>query len=323
MPHRRSLSGVAEKSEADAAASASAASTLLAWAPGADVEIMLYQMLAGAWPPGLAPSDAAGVRQFAERIAGWQLKALREAKLRTSWVAPDTDYEEACEAFLYDILAPRRLDGFLAELTSFVERISPAGVINSLQQTVLRLTSPGIPDLYQGAELWDFSLVDPDNRRPVDFNQRRDALRDGAGAPAQHLAQWCDGRVKLGVIHRALALRLQAPALFAEGSYIPLKIEGPRAEHAIAFARQLGQSFAIVIATRLAARLLDEVSSPGHANQADLEAGEVSRVPLVDARVWGETAVLLPVELASRTLLDWFSSSAPKADGVRLRLARC
>ncbi|KNH09129.1 Malto-oligosyltrehalose synthase [Candidatus Burkholderia brachyanthoides] len=129
------------------------------WAPGSAAEAMLYQTLVGCWPLTLAPDDEAGVHELAERVAQWQLKALREAKLRTSWFAPDEAYENACKDFLFDIVAPQRHEGFLRELSVFGARLGPLGAINSLQQTLLRLTSPGVPDLYQGTDLWDFSLV--------------------------------------------------------------------------------------------------------------------------------------------------------------------
>jgi (1->4)-alpha-D-glucan 1-alpha-D-glucosylmutase len=273
------------------------------WAPGAAAEAMLYQTLVGCWPPSLSPDDEAGVKELAERVGAWQLKALREAKLRTSWFAPDEAYENACRDFLFDIIAPNRRDGFLKELPAFVARIARTGAINSFQQTVLRLTSPGVPDLYQGTELWDFSLVDPDNRRPVDYEQRRAFLSeiDATGAPAEQLANWRDGRVKLGVVRRALALRNHAHTLFEEGEYLPLAVEGAHADSVIAYARLAGNAYVVVIATRLADALLD--------------GGDM---PLVDAAKWGDTAVILPEALASRALFDWLSSGAPKADGERL-----
>ncbi|MDN7184416.1 malto-oligosyltrehalose synthase [Caballeronia sp. SEWSISQ10-4 2] len=275
------------------------------WAPGAAAEAMLYQTLVGCWPPTLSPDDQAGVKELAERVSAWQLKALREAKLRTSWFAPDEAYENVCRDFLFDILAPQRRDGFLGELPAFVERVSRTGAINSFQQTLLRLTSPGVPDLYQGTELWDFSLVDPDNRRPVDFEQRRAWLTEGEaeGAPSEQLKNWRDGRVKLGIVRRALALRAHAHSLFEQGAYVPLKVEGAHADSVIAFARHAGSAYAVVIATRLADSLLAE-------NDTGL--------PLVDAAQWGDTAVLLPEALASRALFDWLSPSAPKSDGQRL-----
>ncbi|TKC92166.1 malto-oligosyltrehalose synthase [Trinickia terrae] len=266
------------------------------WAPGPAAEAMLYQTLAGCWPLDLDPGDEAGVKALAERVAGWQEKALREAKLRTSWYARDEAYEQASRDFLLDILAPQRRDGFLHELPAFVARIARAGAVNSLLQTVLRMTSPGVPDLYQGTELWDFSLVDPDNRRPVDF-ARRHAWLTGE-PPSEQLANWRDGRVKLGIVHRALTLRAASPALFLEGSYVPLTVRGKLARHAIAFARQHGDAYAIVIGTRFAMALLDEGRD----------------VPHVEPAKWEDTVVVLPNTLAGRALFDWLSPGAPKVD---------
>jgi (1->4)-alpha-D-glucan 1-alpha-D-glucosylmutase len=274
------------------------------WAPGPAAEAMLYQTLVGCWPPDLSPDDDAGVKELAGRVAQWQLKALREAKLRTSWFAPDEAYENACRDFLSDIVAPQRRDGFLRELSGFAARIAPAGAINSFQQTLLRLTSPGVPDLYQGTELWDFSLVDPDNRRPVDFEKRRAWLAEGEekGPPSEQLANWRDGRVKLALVRRSLALRHHAASLFAQGEYLPLEVTGEHADRVIAYARHAGSAYAIVIATRLAQPLLSK------------DGG----VPLVEPSRWGDTAVILPDALGSRALFDWMSTGAPKADGQRL-----
>ena len=262
------------------------------WAPGPPAEAMLYQTLVGCWPPDLAADDEAGVHALAERVAQWQLKALREAKLRTNWLAPDERYEEGCRAFLFDILAPQRRDGFLHALQGFVARIAPAGALNALAQTTLRLTSPGVPDLYQGTELWDFSLVDPDNRRPVDFARRAAAPDDAP--PSARLAQWRDARVKAGIVRRLLALRARAPSLLRDGAYLPLAVHGEHAARVVAFARQHGDERAIVIVTRLAAPLLDE---------ADL--------PLVAASRWGDTAVALPPGFADSPWHDWLSDAQP------------
>ena len=266
------------------------------WAPGPAAEAMLYQTLVGCWPPHLSPGDEAGVKALAERVARWQLKALREAKLRTSWLAPDEAYEKACRDFLFDILAPQRRDGFLSELSGLVARIGQAGAINSLQQTVLRLTSPGVPDLYQGTELWDFSLVDPDNRCPVDFAQRQAWLVQTP--PSDFLPDWRSGRVKLGVIQRLLALRAHLPALLGDGAYSPLTVTGKHAAHVVAFARKHGNAWAVIIVTHLAASLLD--------------AG--NDLPLVDAAQWDDTAVEMPGELTSRALFDWMSTAAPRVE---------
>jgi (1->4)-alpha-D-glucan 1-alpha-D-glucosylmutase len=275
-----------------------------AWAPGAANEAMLYQTLVGCWPPDLQADDAAGIAALAERVAQWQLKALREAKLRTTWFAPDEAYENACRAFLFDILAPQRRDGFLRELCGFVARIGRAGAINSLQQTILRLASPGVPDLYQGTELWDFSLVDPDNRRPVDFVRRAAWLVEKP--PSGFLGNWRDGRVKLAIVQRMLALRAHLPELLSQGSYLPLTVQGPHAQRAIAFARRHGNAWAVVIATRLSAPLLDE-------------SGDV---PLVEPLRWDDTAVQMPEELFSRAMFDWLSPSAPKVEDSGLLYLR-
>jgi (1->4)-alpha-D-glucan 1-alpha-D-glucosylmutase len=277
---------------------ASASSLDHDWAPGPAAEAMLYQTLVGCWPPQLSPDDEAGVKQLAERVAQWQLKALREAKLRTSWLAPDEAYEHACRDFVFDILAPQRRDGFLRELSALVARISRAGAINSLQQTVLRLASPGVPDLYQGTELWDFSLVDPDNRRPVDFAQRRAWLVETP--PSDFLPDWRSGRVKLGIVQRLLALRAHLPALLSEGAYVPLAVKGKQAAHVVAFARRHGNAWAVIIVTHLALGLL--------------ELDEGNDLPLVDAAQWDDTAVKIPSELTSRALFDWMSTAAPKVE---------
>ncbi|TAM03487.1 MAG: malto-oligosyltrehalose synthase [Paraburkholderia sp.] len=259
------------------------------WAPGAAAEAMLYQTLVGCWPPDLDPGDEAGVHALAERVAQWQRKALREAKLRTNWLSPDETYESDCQAFLFDILATQRRDGFLNALAGFVARIAPAGALNTLLQTTLRLTSPGVPDLYQGTELWDFSLVDPDNRRPVDFAARAAAL-DGA-PPAAKLPHWRDARVKLAIVQRLLALRALAPELLREGRYVPLEVRGALAQHVVAFARKRNDACAVVIGTRLAARLLD---------------GEL---PLVAAQDWRDTAIAIPKDCAAPLWHDWLSDT--------------
>jgi len=281
-----------------------------AWAPGPAAEAMLYQTLVGCWPLLLRVGDEAGVKELAERVAQWQLKALREAKLQTSWLAPDEAYEAGCRDFLFDILAPQRRDGFLKELSAFVERISRAGALNSLQQTVLRLASPGIPDLYQGTELWDFSLVDPDNRRPVDFARRATSLASTQTPPSELLADWRDGRVKLAVIQRVLALRTHLPELLSQGAYLPLAVRGAHASSVIAFARRHGNAWAVVVASRLAARLLRAERDAG-AGDAEGARGDL---PLVDPERWADTAVEMPSDLSARALFDWLSPAAPKVD---------
>jgi (1->4)-alpha-D-glucan 1-alpha-D-glucosylmutase len=220
--------------------------------PG-DIAI-LFQTIVGAWPPALALADAVACKEFAERLAGWQQKALREAKLATDWTAPNAAYECAARGFLMRLFAGEA--GLVPEIARFARRIAPAGAANGLAQTLLKLTAPGVPDIYQGTDYWDLSLVDPDNRRPVDFSARMGSL-DAASIP-ELAAHWRDGRIKQAVIARALAVRRAAPRLFAEGAYIPIEAEGPLARHVVAFARRLDDATAITVACRLTAGLLAE-----------------------------------------------------------------
>ncbi|MFC0408592.1 malto-oligosyltrehalose synthase [Roseomonas elaeocarpi] len=253
-------------------------------APDATDELMLYQTLVGAWPLDLDPSDEKGVEALITRVAAWQEKALREGKRRSEWAVPNEAYESACQEFLRNILAPGRASRMREEIAGFAMRLSPAGALNGLAQTILRCTTPGIPDLYQGTEFWDFSLVDPDNRRPVDFEARQAAEREHA-EPAALLAHWRDGRVKQAIVSRALNLRARLPALFGEGEYIPLEVTGAQAEHVLAFARRHDGQTVVVAVTRLAAGLLGPAETP-----------------LVPADRWGDTAVQLPDELGASSL---------------------
>ena len=216
-------------------------------------QIMLFQMIVGAWPLDLQTSDGRGIQAFAERLAGWQEKALREAKLRTNWTAPNEVYEGAAKNFLSRLLAPD--SEFLPVVQSFVDRIAPAGALNGLAQAVLKMTVPGMPDFFQGTEFWDLSLVDPDNRRPVDYDARRAALAQ-QDEVNDCLPTWRDGRLKQVMIRKALALRQRAPALFARGDYIPVAVEGPLEDQVVAFARSHGRSALIVVVPRLAHGLL-------------------------------------------------------------------
>jgi (1->4)-alpha-D-glucan 1-alpha-D-glucosylmutase len=225
-------------------------------APPPPDRALLFQTIVGAWPPGLAPDDTAGVKEFAERLAGWQQKALREAKLASDWTAPNERYESAARGFLMRVFAGDA--GLLPDIARFARRIGPAGAANGLAQTLLKLTAPGVPDIYQGTDYWDLSLVDPDNRRPVDFTARMASLESGAFDAL--VANWQDGRIKQAVIARALAVRRATPRLFAEGSYVPIDLEGPLARHVIAFARVLDDQIAITVVCRLTFGLLGDDS---------------------------------------------------------------
>lgn len=266
-------------------------------APQPADELMLYQMLAGAWPVGLQASDRKGVRQFAERLERWQTKALREAKQVSDWVLPNEDYETACREFLFAILDDSAQRPFLKQLAAIVARITPAGIANSLMQAVLRMTSPGIPDLYQGTDLWDFSLVDPDNRRAVDHDLRAALLEQG-DAPVTSMAGWESGWIKQQIIRRTLQLRARDPELFSRGSYQPLRIDGPGAGHVIGFARSLHDRTILVFATHLAAPLIGS-----------------SHVPLVPGAAWQGTAAAL-AGLAHGSWQDIYTGNVIHATGT-------
>ncbi len=235
--------------------------------PDRNDEYFLYQTIAGAWPLELLDADdQQGFAAFTERLQGAMLKAVREAKRHTSWIVQNESYETALHDFIAALFAAPGRNPFVQAARPFVRRIAAFGIVNSLAQTLLKLTCPGVPDLYQGSELWDFSLVDPDNRRPVDYDRREAALRelrrrlaardDSTALAAELLAAWPDGRIKLFLTHSALSLRQRRPELFgAEAAYLPLEVAGERAEHAIAFARRQGEGEIVVVVPRLPARL--------------------------------------------------------------------
>jgi (1->4)-alpha-D-glucan 1-alpha-D-glucosylmutase len=244
-------------------------------APSAGDEAILHQTLVGAWPHGLAPDDLDGCRAFAERVAGWQEKALREAKLVTDWTAPDEAYESAARGLLTRLMTEPGLP-LRDEVAAFAERIGPAGAVNGLIQTLLRLTVPGVPDSYQGTEFWDLSLVDPDNRRPVDFASREAALSRAESVLAA-AAHWRDGAVKQALIQTVLAERARRPELFSRGGYEPLEAEGPHADDIVAFARTQGAEALIVVALRRPATALE--ASEGLGLRPDLLREDVIRLP--------------------------------------------
>jgi (1->4)-alpha-D-glucan 1-alpha-D-glucosylmutase len=217
--------------------------------PDVNDEYYFYQSLLGAWPPELcdAPALDEGVlAAFKERLHGAMLKAVREAKRNSSWAAPDEQYEGSVRRLVDAALEARPDNAFLAAFAPFASRIARLGVLVSLAQLALKLTAPGVPDIYQGCELWDFSLVDPDNRRPVDFAHRAALLaavdealaRDRTEAFAQWLLHWQDGRVKLAVTRTLTKLRAREPEMFGAGEYVPCEIIGPRADEVVAFCRR-------------------------------------------------------------------------------------
>jgi len=215
---------------------------------------MLLQTIVGAWPLDLAVDNDMGRRTFAERLTQWQEKALREAKLATDWSVPNETYESAARHLTMTLVSDGALPDLLADIVAFANRISAAGAVNGLAQTLLKLTVPGVPDIYQGTEFWDLSLVDPDNRRPVSFAARGRGLQQSSFADmAKH---WRDGRIKQAVIARTLSLRRAQPLLFAEGSYEPLDVRGAFADRVIAIARKHQGNVAVVVVPRIASSLL-------------------------------------------------------------------
>ncbi len=218
-------------------------------APDENEEYLLYQTLIGAWPlEGLHTGNRA---DFIARIQDYMAKAQHEAKVNSSWMEPNAAWDGAVRDFIAAILAPGARNRFLQSLATLAGRVAQTGAINSLTQTVLKLTCPGVPDFYQGTELWDFSLVDPDNRRPVDYPLRMRQFESAIRASPQELLEhWRDGRIKMAVVHRLLTLRQQQPELFAKGSYSGVAAEGLFADKVIAFERRDGISAMLVIVPR-------------------------------------------------------------------------
>jgi (1->4)-alpha-D-glucan 1-alpha-D-glucosylmutase len=231
------------------------------------------------------------------------LKALREAKLNTSRVNPSTEYESATRDFVTDLLEPAKSGDALRELTRFVGSIADAGFMNGLAQTVVKICAPGVPDFYRGTELWDFCLVDPDNRRPVDYQLRQEWLhelrddfdREPQGLASRLVKSWPDPRIKLFTIWRLLRLRRERQDVFQLGSYVPLEVRGPHAEHVVAFARMHGEAMVIAVVPRLTQRMrLAAAKSPPRGAGWRLD--------------WHDTEIVLPSESPS-ALADVFTTS--------------
>ncbi len=222
-------------------------------APDDNEEFLLYQTLLGSWP--LYPMTSAELRDYISRVQDYMTKALHEAKVNSSWIEPNERWDKAVRTFVEVILTPQRTHRFPAAFEPLANRITEIGAMNSLAQTVLKLTQPGVPDAYQGTEVWDFSLVDPDNRRPVDYARLQGLLDQLNASPAELLSHWRDGRLKLAIIQRLLQFRRQKPELFARGTYEPLLAQGTLAEHCIAFERRQQGEILLVVVPRLTARI--------------------------------------------------------------------
>ncbi|MBE7209948.1 MAG: malto-oligosyltrehalose synthase [Gluconacetobacter diazotrophicus] len=228
--------------------------------PDRNDEYMLFQLMVGSWPIELldGPEEKA-LDTYKERLAGALEKSMREAKLHSTWTSPDSAYEDAMRGFMQDALDAGR-GSFMAAFLPFANRIAELGVQNSLVQAALKLTLPGVPDIYQGCDMWDLSLMDPDNRRPVDYELREGALAamqdelDGSADRSSFLrrllADWRDGRIKLALTALLLRLRTEQPALFRDGGYEPLAVEGDRGNRALGFVRGAGDVRVAVVAAR-------------------------------------------------------------------------
>ncbi|MGP6426865.1 malto-oligosyltrehalose synthase [Pseudomonas pharyngis] len=260
--------------------------------PSSADELILYQALLGSWPLELRDDDQAGFADYAKRVWQWQQKALREAKLQSSWSAPNEAYENAAQAFTEQLLLAPEGELLRGALAKTVNSIAAAGALNGLAQTLLRMTVPGVPDLYQGNEFWDFSMVDPDNRRPVDYAARQQAL-EAPGPVQELLASWRDGRIKQALIAEVLRLRADHTELFRQGSYQALEVLGSQAHNVLAFAREHGERRIIVIVPIRCSTLLEN-----------------SAVPMVDALRWGDTRVVLPFDTSDENPKGLFSSTA-------------
>lgn len=272
--------------------------------PDAADEYMLYQMLLGAWPLDMDYRQVDQLHEFTERVRQWQLKALREAKRNSNWIEPNLRYEQAAREFLDAILDPQQSAGFIEELDTFVNSIAAAGVINSLSQVLIKLTSPGVPDIYQGCELWDLSFVDPDNRRPVDYDLRQQYLDDLSNENGHYtlMTNWRNGQIKQFLITTILHVRATYPALFATGSYQPLRAEGKLSEHIFCFARELNGQIAIVATVRFAAELSDKMR------------------PTISREHWQDTHIQLPTQFRNQ---DWFDAlTGTQFDGDSLSASR-
>jgi (1->4)-alpha-D-glucan 1-alpha-D-glucosylmutase len=254
-------------------------------APEPEVEWMLYQALIGVWPTNLRPDDAKGLKALEERLVAYVEKSLREAKVRSNWSAVNEAYEEAVLAYARKLLDPNN-EVFLIDFTDVLKPFLRAGLVNSVTQTIVKLTAPGVPDVYQGSEGLDFSLVDPDNRREPDFDALQRLLAEKAVLASAQEDEWQSGRLKQHVAAELLHLRRDMPDLFRKGQYLPLEVAGKREKNILAFGRVDGSDVLLVIVPRLVFNAL--YTGPDDNRQDP----------------WAETEVVLPPELSSLSYKD-------------------
>jgi (1->4)-alpha-D-glucan 1-alpha-D-glucosylmutase len=277
-------------------------------APDANEEYLLYQTLVGTWP--LYPMNSEEHAAYVRRIDGYMQKALHEAKFHTSWVNPNGEYERAVTKFVERVLEPSAGNVFLQELRQFQAPVAKAGMWNSIAQLVLKIASPGVPDFYQGNELWAFDLVDPDNRRAVNYAARRQllkGLREHAARDRTVLIERlrenpCDGAIKLYITGEALRFRRDHRDLFAHGAYAALAAEGSRARHVVAFSRAIRNRTLIALAGRFFLKLCNSHRKP---------VGET----------WGDTTIALPKKSAHKRFRDVFTGETIAAEESEGRLA--
>jgi (1->4)-alpha-D-glucan 1-alpha-D-glucosylmutase len=267
-------------------------------APDRNEEYLLYQTLLGAWP---FDGDVVALR---ERLRAFMMKSLREAKVHTSWLSPDEEYEQAVFRFIDAILDRRQPNRFMQAFLPFQARIAELGIYNSLAQLLIKITAPGVPDFYQGTELWDLTLVDPDNRRPVDYETRRRMLADltvctQTEAATRLLEHRTDGRVKMFATARALGVRAAMRDVFEQGEYVPLQTSGVRRDCLFAFARRGAGATAITCVPRLIASLIPDGSGPP-----------------IGSAVWNETRIELPDANGTSVFTDVFTGATIDAQQV-------
>jgi (1->4)-alpha-D-glucan 1-alpha-D-glucosylmutase len=261
-------------------------------APDRHEEYLLYQTLLGAWPFEAFARDPD--EAFVDRICEYMTKALREAKRHSSWLNPNPAWEEAVGQFVRAVLHPVRGARFLADFRPLAGQVARSGMWNSLAQTLIKIAAPGVPDFYQGTELWNFSLVDPDNRRPVDYARRQAMLEQLPGPESgtsleELVSAPADGRIKLFVTAAALRARRADTDLYLHGDYVPLPVAGTRAGHVFAFARAFDPRAAVVVVPRLTTTLLAHSAVP------------------IGRDVWGDTRVMLPQRIAEQTWRNVFT----------------
>jgi (1->4)-alpha-D-glucan 1-alpha-D-glucosylmutase len=236
-------------------------------APERNEETLLYQTLLGSWPV-----EDTACACYIRRIQDFMIKAVREAMVHTRWTIPNLEHEQALVDFVHAILRESPENRFLQDFKPFARKIAYHGALNSLSQFVVKLASPGVADFYQGTESWDLRLVDPDNRQPVNFHQRREmlaSLEHGSATLANLLANWEDGRVKMYVMKHGLQFRKSHASLLLKGDYFPMQVEGPHQDCVIAFARRFRGDWSLVVAPRFTSRLFGADGrlipvNPGH-----------------------------------------------------------